>query len=66
MRSPTTGRLLSKEQPVEASLATSKSRSKLRGNHVPILIAGNNELAQLMKLIEKMQDKMEESDKKEE
>ena len=64
----TTGGLSSKEQLAEASSARSESRSesrsKPRGNHVPIPMAGNNKLAQLMKIIKKMQAKKEESGKK--
>ena len=64
----TTGGLSSKEQLAEASSARSESRSesrsKPRENHVPIPMAWNNELAQLMEVIERIQAKMEERDNK--
>ena len=42
----------------------SKSKSKSKSNPSPIPMARNNEIAQLIKMIEKIQTKMEESDKK--
>ncbi|KAJ8427662.1 hypothetical protein Cgig2_032163 [Carnegiea gigantea] len=60
----TTGKHLYKEQVEETQLPKSKLKSKSRENRTPILMAKNNEVTQLMKMIEKIQAKIEESDKR--
>lgn len=68
MWSPTTGKLISKDQTEETWTVTSKSRfrsrSKSRANHTPVPMAGNNETTKLQKMTERMQAKMEESENK--
>jgi len=55
-------RLLSWEKVGETSPVSSKSESK--SNLSPILMASKNETAQAMKMLERMQAKMDVSDKK--
>jgi len=50
-------RILSQEEPKKASPLNMKSKSK--SNPSPIAMVGSNKKAQLMKIIEKMQTKMD-------
>jgi len=55
---------LSKEQSEKTLPIRIKSKSTSRANQTPISMARNNEISQLMNLIEKLQTKVEDSDKR--
>jgi len=56
--------ILSQQEPKGTPPVGSKSKSKSRSDTSPIPMAGDNELAQLVKMMEKIQTTLDESEKK--